>query len=179
VAWAGSSPHLRSPADRAAFCRWFTFLAESRAFAHKRLPGVSDNNGLLAWAYREALTEHTPHWYRSLELPVVPAMPSVQDPAGLQPEPARILVSRRIEDARPGDLLLFRPSGNVPPLMIFIGASQVLPSPKQWVVYLENAKHAQKISIDTLCGALSPQCRPLPDNPDFLGVWRLELLAEP
>ena len=99
LALAAPSPHLNSPSDRKAFRRWFTFLAESRYYARKPLRGVSDVNGLLEWAYHQALRQHDAQWYHTVELPLLPAMPSVRQlEAGLcelHPDPfTPVLVSR-------------------------------------------------------------------------------------
>ena len=181
---AAPSPHLNSPSDRKAFRRWFTFLAESRYYAHKPLPGVSDGDGLLRWAYHQALLAHDARWYHSVELPLLPAMPSVQQfEAGMcesHPDPfAPLLVSRSLADAEPGDLLIFRRSDLAAHLMIYIGSSQIVPSPKKWVIYLANSPRAiHKLSLDALRNDPSPGWRPEADNPDFLGVWRLDILSE-
>jgi uncharacterized protein len=70
---------LDSDADRKAFRRWFTFLAESQFY---RPPGrtareVVDCAALLRYAYRETLRQHTGEWATSLELDVVPSDPPV------------------------------------------------------------------------------------------------------
>jgi uncharacterized protein YfaT (DUF1175 family) len=84
LAMAATSPHLNSSSDRKAFRRWFTFLAESRYYAHKPLRDASDPEGLLRWAYHQALRPHDARWYHTVELPLLPAMPSVrQNEAGI------------------------------------------------------------------------------------------------
>jgi uncharacterized protein YfaT (DUF1175 family) len=70
---------LDSEADRTAFRRWFTFLAESQFY---RPPGrvsreVTDCAALLRFAYREALREHTGEWAASLDLDLPPSGPPV------------------------------------------------------------------------------------------------------
>jgi uncharacterized protein YfaT (DUF1175 family) len=185
LAWAAPSAHLNSPSDRKAFRRWFTFLAESRYYARKPLRGVSDADGLLRWAYQQALRQHDARWYHTVELPLLPAMPSVgQFEAGLcesHPDPfAPLLVSRSLADAEPGDLLLYRRSDLGAHLMIYIGSSQILPSPKKWVIYQSSSpRDIHKLSLDSLRNDPSPGWRPELDNPDFLGVWRLDILGEP
>jgi len=176
MAVAAPSPHLDSSADRKAFRRWFTFLAESRYYARKPLRGVSDAEGLVRWAYHQALRPHDAGWFRTVELPVLPAMPSVQR-YGVTPETfAPKLVSRDIKDAEPGDLLMFRRSDLQSHVMVYIGQSQILPSPKKWVIYFANSvKDVHKVTVDSLREDPSPAWRPMADNPEFLGVWRLDI----
>ena len=50
---------LHDPADRIAFRRWFTFLAEAQYFRGRALPAeIDDCAALLRFAYREALRPH-------------------------------------------------------------------------------------------------------------------------
>ena len=179
---ASLPPRLHSPADRMAFRRWFTFLAESRFYARKPLRGVSDADELLRWAYSQALRKHNARWYGSLELPLLPVMPSVCQVDAAASEFTRFYVSRNPADAEPGDLLVYRDEPDAR-LMVYIGASQVFPSPKKWVIYQANAPDGanavNKVSLESLIDDPSPEWRPSPDNPDFLGVWRLDILGEP
>ena len=50
--------------DRAAFLRWFTFLAEAQFFTPpaQRAAEVIDCSSLLRYAYREALRRHDSAW---------------------------------------------------------------------------------------------------------------------
>ena len=179
LAYGGTSPRLDSSADRKAFRRWFTFLAESRYYARKPLRGVSDAEGLLAWAYHQALRPHDALWFRSVELPILPAMPSVEQSGQTATGPAPTLISRDLKDAEPGDLLLYRRSDLESHLMIYIGQSQIVPSPKKWVIYLaKSARDVHKVSLDSLREDPSPEWRPSADNPEFLGVWRLDILRD-
>lgn len=70
---------LHSPADRQAFRRWFTWLAEVQAA--KRPADVAreihDCAGLLRYAYREALREHDDRWLLTQQIDVPPPGPSV------------------------------------------------------------------------------------------------------
>jgi uncharacterized protein YfaT (DUF1175 family) len=140
---------------------------------------ISDGNALMRWAYRQALMQHDAAWSHSLELPLFPNMPSVRQ-FGLtgDAEPfAPHFVSRESEQAQPGDLLLYRRTDLPSHLMVYIGKSQVLPSPKRWVIYLTaQPKQIHKVCLDTLREDPNPEWHPDPDNPDFLGVWRLDLL---
>ena len=178
---ANSAPHLHSPADRMAFRRWFTLLAESRFYARKPLRCVSDADGLLRWAYSQALRKHNARWYGSLELPLLPVMPSVGH-VDAAAEFTRFYVSRNPADAEPDILLMYRRDEPKARLMVYIGASQVFPSPKKWVIYQANAPDGanavNKVSLESLVDDPSPELRASPDNPDFLGVWRLDILSE-
>jgi hypothetical protein len=171
---------LQSPADRMAFRRWFTFLAESRFYARKPLRDVSDADGLLRWASSQALRKHNARWYGSLELPLLPVMPSVCQVDAAASEFTRFYVSRNPSDAEPGDLLIYRRDEPEARLMIYIGVSQVFPSPKKWVIYQANSpRETRKVSLESLVDDPSPEWRPSPENPDFLGVWRLDILGDP
>lgn len=71
---------LDSPADRDAFRRWFTFLAEAQAFAAPaaQQPEIVDCAALARFAYREALRPHDAAWAEPLRLPGLPAIPAVE-----------------------------------------------------------------------------------------------------
>ena len=175
----GSAPaapplRLESPCDQKAFRRWFTFLAESRYYARKPVRDVSDGDSLIRWARRHALAQHDRNWSRKLELPVYPVIPSVSTVRDIPETAAPVLISRNIADAQPGDLLFYRNQSRPAHVMVFIGRSQVVPSPGDWVIYVSDRIH--KVSLDHLRSDPSPDWRPEPDNPEFLGVWRLDLL---
>jgi uncharacterized protein YfaT (DUF1175 family) len=70
---------LHDPADRAAFRRWFTLLAESQYYRGKALPTeIDDCAALLRFAYREALREHNAAWAQAIALPVPASAVDVQ-----------------------------------------------------------------------------------------------------
>lgn len=175
VAPANQPQPLASSADRTAFRRWFTFLAESRYYARKPLREVSDGDSLVRWAFRHALAPHDAAWSRKLELPVFPVMPSVSDASGSLGASVPVPVSRDLADVQPGDLLVYRNSELPAHVMVYIGRSQIVPSPGEWVIYVSsNAIH--KVSLDRLRADPSPDWRPVSENPDFRGVWRLGIL---
>ena len=61
---------LHDPADRQAFRRWFTLLAESQYYRGKNAaPEIVDCAALLRFAYREALREHDAAWALTMALP--------------------------------------------------------------------------------------------------------------
>lgn len=62
---------LHDAADRAAFRRWFTLLAESQYYRPGALPAeIHDCAALLRFAYREALRRHDSAWAQAMALPV-------------------------------------------------------------------------------------------------------------
>ena len=69
---------LHDPADRLAFRRWFTLLAESQYYRGKPLPEIDDCAALLRFAYREALREHDAAWAHAMALPAPAASGDVQ-----------------------------------------------------------------------------------------------------
>lgn len=69
---------LHDPADRLAFRRWFTLLAESQYYRDKPLPEIDDCAALLRFAYREALREHDATWSHEMTLPAPAASGDVQ-----------------------------------------------------------------------------------------------------
>lgn len=61
---------LHDPADRAAFRRWFTLLAEAQYYRGRALPAeIDDCAALLRFAYREALRQHDSVWAHAMALP--------------------------------------------------------------------------------------------------------------
>ncbi|MES1258593.1 MAG: DUF1175 family protein [Acidobacteriota bacterium] len=172
-------PGPEPAADRTAFRRWFTFLTESRYYARKPVREVVDGDSLVRWAFRQALASHDYAWSRGLELPVFPLIPSVS--AGFSEVCARdggipLLISRDVSDAQPGDLLRYRNTELPSHVMIYIGPSQVVPSHGAWVVYMAS-RTIHKVSVGSLLADPSPDWRPVSENPDFLGVWRLDILS--
>lgn len=71
---------LDTEQDRAAFRRWFTFLAEVQYFNSpgKRPPEIVDCSSLLRYCYREALRQHDSQWALQAHLPLAPALASVK-----------------------------------------------------------------------------------------------------
>jgi uncharacterized protein YfaT (DUF1175 family) len=177
LALADHRAHLNSTQDRAAFRRWFTFLAESRYYARKPLREISDGESLIRWALRNALAPHDTAWSRTLELPVYPAMPSVLNSAAAPTDYEPMFVSEDASAAQPGDLFLFDNDHLPAHVMVYIGSSQVIPSSCHWVIYLASGK-VHKVQLDTLLGNASSEWRPIPENPDFRGVWRLDILSD-
>jgi len=70
---------LHDPADRVAFRRWFTLLAEAQYFRGPALSAeIDDCAALLRFAYREALRPHDAAWARGMALPVPASASDIQ-----------------------------------------------------------------------------------------------------
>ena len=70
---------LHDAADRAAFRRWFTLLAEAQYYhSHNSPAGIDDCAALLRYAYREALRRHDSAWAKSVALPAAPSAEEVR-----------------------------------------------------------------------------------------------------
>src|SRR5258706_10142548 len=160
AALPGSSRLPVDDLDRSAFQSWFTFLADVQF--EQASSDVVDCASLVRHAYREALREHTPEWYRRSHLPQLPAIPDVHqrptftggtlllfrtardpdrygefaDAATIVRLNARFL-TRDPRAARPGDLLYFHhdEARVADHLMVFIGDSRFEPSGRHWLVY--------------------------------------------
>lgn len=158
--------------DSVLFRRWFTLLVESRCYARRVLPEAADGRGLVVWAAREALSPHDARWMRRMELPVLPALPSVAKPwsvNALSPSP----VSSNPADLRPGDLLVYNRQGAGAQVIVYIGPSQITPSPTRWVVYVDQGR-PHRVPLESLQQDPAPEWRPEAGNPYFLGIYRLE-----
>lgn len=69
---------LHDPADRRAFRRWFTLLAEAQFYRGNPQAEIDDCAALLRFSYREALRTHDASWSHSMALPVPPSAEDVQ-----------------------------------------------------------------------------------------------------
>jgi uncharacterized protein YfaT (DUF1175 family) len=70
---------LHDAADRAAFRRWFTLLAEAQYYRSHNSPAeIDDCAALLRYAFREALRQHDSAWARSVALPAAPSAEDVR-----------------------------------------------------------------------------------------------------
>ena len=94
-------------------------------------------------------------------------------------------VSDRMEDARPGDLLFFRQLDQRLPfhVMIYLGPGQHEPAAGPFVVYHTGPIHGEageirRPSVEELQRHPNPQWRPVPGNPNFLGVYRWNILGD-
>ena len=84
---------------------------------------------------------------------------------------------------RAGDLLYFHQPAQRDPdhLMVFVGRSQFETAGDDWVVYhtgpLDGGPgEVRKVRLSTLLQHPSPRWRPMPANPNFVGVYRLAIL---
>jgi len=69
---------LHDAADRAAFRRWFTMLAEAQYLQPTNEREVDDCAALLRYSYREALRQHDAAWARANVLPAAPRASDVR-----------------------------------------------------------------------------------------------------
>lgn len=199
---------LHDEADQQAFRRWFTFLAEVQAFREpSEWPrDIVDCAALLRYAYREALREHDAAWLREAKLPLTPSLPSVAqyaypytplqanlfqtgeqqyaqfaDARTLQTRNA-FLIGRDVSRAQPGDLLFYRQLSPELPFhsMIYLGPSQIDRDGQKYVVYHtgEPVNEIRRPSLDELMRYPEAQWRPVAGNPNFLGVYRWNILRK-
>ena len=208
---------LTDPADRAAFRRWFTLIAEYQAIRPRaQVPAeITDCASLLRYAYREALKSHDAGWFQDTGIQVA-ALPGqirawqyphsplganlfrvrsgafvpedISDGAFAQFADARTLVERNayfltrdVRAAEPGDLLFYRQFGQSSPWHSMIVVED---GPQARVVYDTGPDrgHPGELRRVALTGLLhhpEPQWRPLPSNPNFLGVYRWNILRGP
>ena len=88
------------------------------------------------------------------------------------------LVSRDVRHALPGDLLFFRQFGHTSPWHSMIVTRS---GERATVVYDTGPDHGQRgelrrVSVAELLAHPEPEWRPLPSNPNFLGVYRWNIL---
>lgn len=69
---------LHDAADRAAFRRWFTLLAESEYYRQQSASEIDDCAALLRYAYREALREQDAAWAKSVALSSAPTASQIR-----------------------------------------------------------------------------------------------------
>ena len=93
------------------------------------------------------------------------------------------LVTRDVHHAEPGDLLFFRQTGQSEPYhtMVYLGRSQFEPESALFVVYHTGPFRGgpgeiRRPTVDELMQHPSPQWRPQIGNPNFVGVFRWNVL---
>jgi uncharacterized protein len=205
---------LNDPADRAAFRRWFTLIAEYQAIRPTAdVPAeINDCASLLRYSYREALKRHDEAWFQSTGIEVAAPPGNIgawnypHTPLGVglfrtRPgaflaadatdgtfaqfadaktlvERNAFLVSRDLRQALPGDLLFYRQFGQSSPwhsmIVTRIGRDAA-------VVYDTGMDHGRagelrRVALAELLDHPEPQWRPLVSNPNFLGVYRWNIL---
>ncbi len=191
---------LRTAADRDAFLRWFTFLAEAQYFTPmaQRSGEIVDCSSLIRYAYREALRLHDAAWARipSVELYNYPRTPTgaklfrtgpttfgeFADAQTLCRYNAH-LVNRDLGSAHSGDLVFYRHSQARSPFhcMILLGPSQMTPSSQRFVVYHTGPDGTtdggiKRLTFEELLHFPDARWQPIDRNPAFLGVFRWKLI---
>jgi len=165
---------------------------------------VTDCSSLLRFAYREALRQHDAEWARSLRLEWLPPLPELRNPVR---RPDLFVTSdgspRQFADAEhlmrhntrkassdatraaPGDLLFYRQLVDSEPwhTMIHLGRSAFDQSPGPFVVYHTGplrgrAGEVRRPALRELLNHPEPRWRPVAGNPNFLGVYRWNILTE-
>ncbi|HTT60820.1 MAG TPA: DUF1175 domain-containing protein [Bryobacteraceae bacterium] len=212
---------LDDPRDRAAFRRWFTWLAEAQYFQPPaaRPAEIKDCAALIRYAYREALHAHDSAWAATAGIPPAPPFDSAAKyqypftPLGAALfrvregpfEPADLtagafgqfadvralyrlnthLVSRVLSAALPGDLLFFRQESGAEPYhsMIYLGESQFQNDGRRYVLYHtgptgSDPGEIRRPAVEELMHFPRPEWRPIPSNPNFLGVSRWNILRK-
>jgi len=93
------------------------------------------------------------------------------------------MISRDLRAAQPGDLLFFHQPVQREPFhtMLFVGKSSYQPRGADWIVYHTGDLNGHRgeireVQATTLFEHPDWRWRPLPDNPNFLGVYRLNIL---
>jgi uncharacterized protein len=92
-------------------------------------------------------------------------------------------VGRDVRSAEPGDLLYFRHADAASPshLMVFVGESRFDRGRRDWLVYHTGPEvgwpgEVRKVALTDLERHPSPRWRPVPQNAEFIGVYRLSIL---
>jgi uncharacterized protein YfaT (DUF1175 family) len=92
-------------------------------------------------------------------------------------------VGRDVAALRPGDLIYFHQSSQNAPdhLMVFVGSSSFEPEGRDWVVYHTGPDgtrpgEVRKVRLRDLMRHPAARWRPVAGNPQFVGVFRLDLL---
>lgn len=192
--------------DRAAFRRWFTFLADAQF--ERQTPDVIDCASLVRHAYREALRPHSPEWFRRSRVPRLVSYPDVRQVPPVRngawllfrvadrppryaefADAATIVqlntraIGRDPRRAQPGDLLYFRQAATDSPdhLMVVVGTSAFDAERRDWLVYHTGPQdggpgEVRKVSLGDLERHPSARWRPVGANPAFIGVFRLAVL---
>ncbi len=196
---------LDSAADRQAFRRWFTFLAEQQFLRDTAdLPAeVRDCAGLVRFAYREALRKHDGRWVEELKLTDVPPATNVAKyvypftplgpnlyrvrPGPFQPEDLTGGAFAQFADAQ--TLMLhntYQVDRAAPGDLLFYHQPHqsqpfhVMISLGEAVVYHtgDTPGEIRRPTLEELRHHPEPRWRPVAGNPYFLGVYRWNILRD-
>lgn len=204
VICAQAQVRLLDETDRNACRAWLVVLADAQFY--RPTPDVVDCAALVRHALREALRPHSPEWLRRWSIAGMPTYPDVRRPPAARDGSLPLfrvkgsryaefadartivtlncrLVARSMAAARPGDLLFFHQEAAAEPdhLMVFIGPSAFDRTSNDWIVYhtgpdAGRAGEVRKVRASELLRHPSPRWRPVPENPAFVGVFRLAFL---
>lgn len=196
---------LDSPADRQAFRRWFTFLAEQQFLRDTAdLPAeVSDCAGLVRFAFREALRKHDGRWVEDLKLTDVPPATNVVKyvypftplganlyrvrPGPFRPEDLTDGAFAQFADAQTLMLHNTHPVDRAQPGDLFFYHQpqqnqpfHVMISLGEAVVYHtgDTPGEIRRPTMEELRQHPEPRWRPVAGNPYFLGVYRWNILRD-
>lgn len=89
------------------------------------------------------------------------------------------LVGKEIDQAHSGDILMYRQLDATMPFhtMIYVGSSQLDRTPGPYVVYHTGPKgEVRRPSVQELLQHPDPRWRPFPENSNFLGIYRWNIL---
>ncbi len=197
---------LQNESDRRAFRKWFVRIAESQYEAKTPAweESQQDCAGLVRMAYREALKRHDRDWCRrfgfvpdgnipdisAFSYPNIPVLCSsifrVKDGApdkssfGPFADAATLLslntefIGKDLSAAEPGDILFYENRGNMYwPYHSMIMAGIV--NNEHIVVYHTGKGGIVKRAEISYLRA-SREFNPVPENPDFLGIYRFKIL---
>lgn len=172
--------------QESAFRGWFTRIVwEQFRYQANRRWNHRDCAGLVRFALKESFVSHDFTWKKNNSVSPMLAPPEID----LTAEQKRLvpdvgferairlvqnrtkLVSRNINDARPGDLL-FYDFGETQHLMIWMGT---------YVAYhngnpRERDNGLKKLNLSTLMTWKDTRWRPLEHNPNFAGIFRFSFL---
>lgn len=94
-------------------------------------------------------------------------------------------VSRELEEAQPGDVLFYRQVEQNQPhhVMIYLGRSRYEPGDRDFVVYHTGPSgrdpgEIRRPQVEEMLAHPSPRWRPVEGNPNYLGVYRWNILQE-
>lgn len=187
-------------ASRRAFRGWFTFLAEAAATLDPLPVEIADCSSLLRFAYREALAPHTAEWARRYGFSWLPPLAEIGRAGALFSTPQGLRhfadaehlmrfnarpLGRDLAAAQPADLLFYRQHNPRSPYhaMAFLGPGYIEPHGPARVVYHTGPEGAwrgelRRPSLKQLLAHPEPRWRPVAGNPNFLGLFRWNLLAD-